>query len=98
MSKQSKISLRVIAIFAIAILTSFIADQLPTALGDYACDGTITNLETGKREYFYHCGSKHVGTETHWGYRHFLLFFMGCALALVQAIYLFSSIDEKPKA
>lgn len=79
-----KISIRIILLFVLAILISFIPEQFPRFFGDEICNGSHINLETGQMEYFYHYGSRHYDVENHWGYQQWLFFTMGLSLSAIQ--------------
>lgn len=85
-SLNFKISLRIILMFAIAITMSFIADKFHYELGDWFCSGNsdkIINkcLERGEFTSAYH------NPTWHWGYRHFLLWWMGFFLFITQIVF-----------
>jgi len=84
-----KISMRIIVLFITAILLSFIPDLNPDLFGDWQCKGTadlVTNSTYGWTRTIgcqYASRGDHDPT-WHWGYRHWLYFFMGLCLAVIQ--------------
>jgi hypothetical protein len=82
--KITIISLRIIIIFSIAMLMSFLPELIPDFFGDEICTQT---------KHIY-CGNYCYGNAIHWGYRHWLYFFMGFALFVTQAISLMVYINE----
>lgn len=84
--KNIYVSLRIIALFSIAILMSFLPDYYPLFFGDYSCN--IINLSHGfnGREYDIH---------SHWGYRHYLYFYMGVCLFILQVVDIINYISYK---
>lgn len=92
MKKIHIISLRVIALFVIAILVSFIPDYSHEFFGDWLCEGSKFGKfmpETGASYSHYErigcdVGGKHNST-WHWGYRHWLFFAMGAVLFIIQS-------------
>lgn len=85
MNLTTKISLRVIAIFAVAIFLTFVPEYNRAFFGDWQCFGTVQvgymvdAVSSGCNDY----GTHNSGT-FHWGYRHWLFFFMGLTLAIIQ--------------
>ena len=90
-----KITIRIILIFVIATIMSFIADEFHSFFGDTLCNGTSLNIETNKYEYFVHYGSRHTDTQIHWGYRHFLFFMMGLSVTTLQIIDIINCYNKK---
>lgn len=88
-SKTIKVSARVIALFAVAILISKIPEIYPDFFGDWSCQGRkyISYSEHGPDVYG-PCdwGEGTHNPETHWGYQHFLFFLMGLILTIIQII------------
>lgn len=84
---MKKLSIRVIMMFSIAILISFIPENFREFFGDLKCVGS-GGYVPGTYHYQY-CnegvGGMHSST-WHWGYRHFLFFIMGAVLFIIQAI------------
>lgn len=89
MSLINKITIRVIAVFMTAILTSFIPDTFPEFFGDVKCAGSVYVSGEG----VVGCRMQFVGEvvpyehapSVHWGYRHYLWNWMSVVLGLVQA-------------
>jgi hypothetical protein len=73
---MKKASIRVILIFIIAIFMSLIPEQLPDFFGDWSCNG-CNYAEAGFQQIH--------APKTHWGYRHWLFFFMGLVLFIMQS-------------
>lgn len=84
MKKINIISLRVIALFVIAMLVSFIPELIPDFFGDWNCNGC-----TYGGDYRNHM------PQTHWGYRHWLFFTMGVSLFIIQIVDIINYIDKK---
>lgn len=87
------ISIRVIKLFVIAIMMSFVADNVHEFLGDNLCNGNIE----AKVRFLDYCkfGYYHAhGESYHWGFRHWTLFFLGIILASIQAISIIITIHE----
>jgi hypothetical protein len=97
--KTTIISLRIIVMFTTGIMMSFLPDLIPDFFGDWVCKGSVWVEGVGD-----HFGSysgctygdtgRHEAT-THWGYRHWLYFFMGFSLFIVQVVDLINSINKK---
>ena len=95
MKTHTLIMLRIAALFLIAIAFTFIPEQYPHIFGDWQCQGSqyIDKSIVGCR---YHVGdawSEH-GPTTHWGYRHFLWFFMGLTLFIYNVVLIVASIHK----
>jgi hypothetical protein len=80
------LSLQIMAVFITAMIVSFIPEKFNTFFGDWICD---------IREFHY--GDKWASAHTHWGYRHFLFFFMGSALFIVQVATIITFINKATK-
>lgn len=94
-NKTTNISLRVVFLFSLAIVLSFIPEHLHSCFGDEYCNGLITNIETGKIEYYFHYGGTHQNWEWHWGYRHWLFLMMGISLSIIQIVNIVKIIEGK---
>ncbi len=87
------LSLQIIAIFAVIIFTSFIPDIYHLFFDDWFCIGAKG------------CGENRIGchyfephdAQWHWGYRHYMWFFMGCCLTIIQAIRVGDYISKNHK-
>lgn len=77
-SQESK-QLKIIALFTIAIVTSFIPETFPNFFGDYVCND-ITIRQEDWRSTVYCSKYQHSVPVVHWGYRHWLFFIMGAIL------------------
>lgn len=87
MTKSIKISLRVIALFMLAILISKIPELFPDFFGDWHCEGR-KQIWTEEIHYQYvGCDMFQAHNPTwHWGYQHYLFFLMGLSLAIIQIV------------
>lgn len=87
LSKTQKISIRIILLFTIAMLMTFIPENFRDFFGDWKCQGSGKYL---KESWVYSgCNYGESGTheaEFHWGYRHWLFFTMGLTLFVIQVI------------
>lgn len=77
-----KVSIRIILLFTVAILISKVPELYPSFFGDIICQG---NGNTGNRCIYGMLYSHGINTH-HWGYQHWLFFFMGLSLFIVQAV------------
>ena len=93
MTKTIKVSIRVIAMFIGAILLSYIPILIPKFFGDWVCQGSGELIE--KTCHYAKCdyGTYHNST-THWGYQHFLFFFMGLCLMVIQIVDIVNLINK----
>lgn len=91
-NKTITVSRRIISVFICAIFIASVPELFPSFFGDWKCDG---------RYYF---GDKQIGTcqafgyhnpTWHWGYKHYLLFFMGLFLFIVQVVDVINVIKQK---
>lgn len=93
--KHIKIMSRIILLFGVVIMTSFIPENNRDFFGDWLCQG-------GHHEYFdngpdiisgcqYSPDMVH-GPTWHWGFRHWMWFFMGISLFLYNLILVISLI------
>lgn len=90
--KTIKISIRVIAIFIIAITLSFVPDLLPNFFGDWFCQGHTTQTNTDCQYGAYYDSHN---PEWHWGYRHWLWLFMGISLFIIQVIDIITFLEKE---
>ncbi len=96
MNTYNKVSINIIALFAIAILLSFIPEFAHGFFGDWFCKGAIyvpstENMGGHLTGCAYNSGLTHDITDQHapswhWGYRHWLYLSMGICLAIVHVI------------
>jgi len=88
MNKSIKISIRVIALFMVAIFVSKIPDVYPTFFGDWHCKGIIYVMSTNEIIGHYEgCDMWQQHNPTmHWGYQHYLFFMMGLSLFIIQLV------------
>ena len=98
MKKIQIISLRVIALFTVAIFISFIPEYIPDFFGDWVCKGReyIPSIKEGFTGSYVGCDYQHIdhNPENHWGYRHHLFFTMGVVLFIVQTIDIINYADN----
>lgn len=89
MNKSIKISLRIIALFLVAILVSKIPELYPNFFGDWHCEGSelIWDDESHKHYHSEGCDMfQNHNPSWHWGYQHYLFFLMGLSLTIVQIV------------
>ena len=91
MKKIQIISLRVIALFIVAIFISFIPEYLPDFFGDWVCKGREFVING-----YFGCDYKYNlhNPENHWGYRHWLFFTMGLVLFTIQTVGIINYSDN----
>jgi len=84
-SNWEKVSLRIIMLFVVAMIFSFIPEIsfMRDFFGDVYCSIEHTSFE-----------DQHSEPTWHWGWRHWLFLFMGVALFITQAIKLGFFIDK----
>lgn len=95
MNYYTKLSLKIIALFAVAMLMSFVPDYFHDFFGDWTCEGRYF---TGKEYHGYilyegcqYSGVGEHGPSIHWGWRHWLWFAMGVSLFVIQCFNIFTS-------
>lgn len=81
------VSLNVVILFITAMVMSVIPEQLPSIFGDVIC--TIPHNHSHAM-CSYHREEYHID----WGYRHYLFFWMGVVLFMVQVIRIISLIKN----
>lgn len=86
-SVYTKISVNIIMMFLIAMIMSVIPDMFPNYFGDWHCLGRhMEKYNTMGPDIYSGCDydeNTHT-SQWHWGWRHFLWFFMGLCLFIVQ--------------
>ncbi len=88
-NKTLNVSIRIIALFTVAIFVSKIPALSPAFFGDHLCKGRwiVSENEFGIAKYVGCTVNYHAHNATwHWGYQHNLFFLMGLALSIVQII------------
>jgi hypothetical protein len=93
MNKTIKISIRIIAVFGIAFIMSFIPDLFIEQFGYWLCEGYGNYNEKIK-----HCmygGGGYHNAIYHWGYRHWIWFLMGLSLFIIQVIDVINLINKE---
>lgn len=95
--KNIKVSLRIIALFTVAIFISKIPELYPNFFGDWYCQGKEL-IRYDKNDWPIYSGcDMHEGwhsSKWHWGYQHYLFFLMGLALSIIQIIDIFKLINK----
>lgn len=95
-SKYTKVSIQIMLLFISGMVISLIPDYLHSFFGDWYCATGSGKVELGHAYITYpYCQytSSHIA-QWHWGYRHWLFFFMGWALAIVQAVKIVETINK----
>ena len=89
------IMLRIVAVFLIAMVFTFIPEQNPHFFGDWICQGSHyeNTVLVGCRYEMGDVWAEH-GATVHWGYRHFLWFFMGSTLFIYNIVLVIASINK----
>jgi hypothetical protein len=104
LNKNQKISLKVIALFSVAILSTFIGDNFHDFLGDWKCNGRFelikwypTDSNEIVKEKTNNClyNTSFHEPEYHWGYRHYLYLIMCISLFAIQAADIICYIEKK---
>ena len=96
---------RIVILFTVAMLVSFIPEQYPKFFGDTYCDGEFDpkfnedNKSIGSLDYpKSHCKDVIHPPTWHWGYRHWLWCFMGIILCILNASIVLDSLMEEDHA
>lgn len=98
--KYRKTTLKIIALFSAAILATFIPELFPSFFGDWVCEGGSRVVDysegvTTVKGCDYGPNGSHEPTN-HWGYRHWLYFFMGLCLFIYNAFLIIEDNQETP--
>lgn len=95
-TKNQRVSLKIISLFIVAILSTFIGDNLHSFFGDWKCSGSGERLLD---EWIYaKCNYGDLGSHEstwHWGYRHWLYFTMCIILFLIQINNIFFTTNQE---
>lgn len=83
--KLSKATARIVSVFIVAMILSFIGEYAHAFLGDWHCKG-CNYSESGY--------SNMHEPQWHWGYRHWLFFIMGIFLFILQAVDIIMYLDN----
>lgn len=98
MNVSLKVSLRIIALFTVAIFVSKIPDIYADFFGDWKCEGSIGPISTGSWQYKgCNYGEGFHDSTWHWGYQHYLFFLMGLSLSIVQIADIVNILNNKNK-
>lgn len=98
----TRLSVQIIFIFCTVIFVSFIPDSLHGFFGDFHCKGAeyiSSHLDDNKQMvYGKYIGCRFISVEHdpewHWGYRHWIWFFMGLFLFAVQVARVVKFIEK----
>ncbi len=85
LQKTQVISLKIIMLFTIAIISTFIGDYLHSFFGDWKCNGSGERIVD--TWIYAKCNYGDIGSHEstwHWGYRHWLYFTMCITLFIIQ--------------
>lgn len=99
-----KISIRVLLLFLIAMLVSFIPDYLHTFFGDTYCMGSgrfikgETDWVDGYYENCNYAAWSYHDSMWHWGYRHWLFLVMGIILSIIQIADIINCAEKNNKS
>ena len=91
MKYWTKVRLSIVVTFTLAIIGSYVADQFPDFFGDRTCQGAVISPEADwQYTKFIGCqdGRGAHNPTTHWGYRHWILFWFGASLFFLQLVYI----------
>jgi hypothetical protein len=94
LKKNQIISLKVILLFSIAILSTFVADYLRLFLGDWKCEGSGNSIVGTWRHEKCNYTDFHDAS-WHWGYRHWLYLGMCLSLFVIQVIEIVNYANSK---
>lgn len=79
----NKYKLKVLSMFLVMGLMSFVPEKNPELFGDFTCEGSVLR-ETKNIKYIDGCrlsGNPH-SPSTHWGFRHWIWFAAGLTFAI----------------
>lgn len=104
-----KLSLNIVAVFIIAITLSYVPVKFPEFFGDWLCEGRVFIAEhydkANTKIYDAYTGCDYGTNDRtahnpcwHWGYQHWLWFFMGICLFVVQIFRIVQIINKKQNA
>lgn len=97
LSKMQIISLKIMLLFTVAIMSTFIAEYLHSFFGDWFCEGSGTS--TGECwGCFTKCNYADLGKHEptwHWGYRHWLYLTMCIVLFIIQLVDIAEYAEKK---
>jgi hypothetical protein len=81
-----KTRFRIITIFSIIIIASFVPELFPDFFGDWKCQGCV-RAKLSSPNYYDGCLYGNIGVHNatnHWGYRHWIWFLMGLVLFIYE--------------
>ena len=85
MKMVNRHKVKILSMFLIVGLMSFIPENASRIFGDYTCEGASLKKEVNGVLYMTGCnrsmGNPHSPT-THWGFRHYVWFFAGLTFAV----------------
>ncbi len=102
LSTTTNISTRIIFMFVCAICFSAVPEYF-NLFGDWICTGSGNYIDEGGSmgDHYERCNfgrADYHDPTTHWGYRHWLLCFMGILLFIVQSVSLIIYVSKKSNA
>ena len=80
-----KLKTKIVALFALIFIASYVPEKYPTAFGDWKCQGSGEELETsGEMIHYKNCDYlAYHGATWHWGFRHYLWLGLGLTLTAI---------------
>jgi hypothetical protein len=100
MKLTQEVSLRVIALFSVAILSTFIGEFGHDFFGDWKCNGSGNTKEVGYGLVYTGCNYASLAYHSpqwHWGYRHWLYGTMCFTLFIIQVVEIVNHVNTKTK-
>jgi hypothetical protein len=97
-SETQNTTIRVILLFSVAILSTFIGDNFHEFLGDWKCEGSGLPIKVGYGIYYSKCNYAQCGSHNpmwHWGYRHYLYLIMSIVVFIIQANDIFTNKSKQ---
>jgi len=98
LTKTHLLSLRIVVLFTVAILSTFLGDYLHLFLGDWKCDGSGKRYLEGIYVLYERCNYSLCNlhdSSWHWGYRHWIYFVMCITLFIIQVVDIINFSSKK---
>jgi hypothetical protein len=92
---MDKTIIKLTFLFTTMFISSWIPSTFPYLFDDWVCNGLAYNHLTKSYEFYTHFGYKHLETETHWGFRHYLFSLFGLIVSGLQINNIFKDKTNK---
>jgi hypothetical protein len=90
-----KLKTKIVALFALIFIASYVPENYPTAFGDWKCKGCkMVDVEYVGCDYNPSSPTRRHNPTWHWGFRHYLWFGLGLTLTAISVYQIVESENK----